>query len=240
MKNYYITAVIPARSGSKGIKNKNIKNYNGRPLISYSIEQGVKSKYIDKVIVSTDSELYAQLSRDNGAEVPFIRPKEISTDLSTDYEFFSHYINWLGQWGEKIPDFMVLLRPTYPSRKVADIDKAIETFVASYDLVDSLKSVVLTDKTPYKMWSLKNGCIEPLLEINNKKEAFNLPRQLLPSVYWQNACIDIVKTSTINNFSSISGKNILPYIMDDDEVYDIDTIEDFNNSRINQEKSDED
>jgi len=230
MKKYYITALIPARSGSKGIKNKNIKNYNGRPLILYSIEQGIKSKYIDKVIVSTDSEIYAELSRENGAEVPFIRPKEISNDLSTDYEFFSHYINWLNEFGEKIPDFIVLLRPTYPSRKVADIDRAIETFVASYDLVDSLKSVVLADKTPYKMWSLKNGFMEPLLEIKNQKEAFNLPRQLLPDIYWQNACIDIVKTTIINNSSSISGKNILPYVMNDDEVHDIDTIEDFNKS----------
>ena len=148
-----------------------------------------------------------------------------------------HYINQLNKTNEQVPDFIVLLRPTYPSRKVSDINKAIEVFIANYNELDSLKSVVICEQTPFKMWSLtKNGCIKPILSSKGKEELFNSPRQLLPKVYWQNACIDIVKTSTVVNMHSVTGERVLPYIMSSNEVYDIDTINDFNMSLNNRIK----
>jgi len=229
MKNFYIVALIPARSNSKGIKDKNIKKYKGKPLISHSIQHGLESRLINKVVVTTDSEKYRQIALDFGANVAILRPKEISEDLSRDFEFFLHYINELHKNKEQVPDFIVLLRPTYPSRKVSDIDKAIELFISNYDEMDSLKSVVICDQSPFKMWTLvQDGLIKPLLPSKEKEELFNSPRQLLPNVYWQNACVDIVKTSTVINMHSVSGERVLPYIMTSDEVNDIDTINDFN------------
>ena len=229
MKNFYIVALIPARSNSKGIKDKNIKKYKGKPLISHSIQHGLESRLINKVVVTTDSEKYRKIALDFGANAAILRPKEISDDLSRDYEFFLHYINELNRNKEQVPDFIVLLRPTYPSRKVSDIDKAIELFISNYDEMDSLKSVVICDQSPFKMWTLvQDGLIKPILPSKEKEELFNSPRQLLPNVYWQNACVDIVKTSTVINMHSVSGERVLPYIMTSDEVNDIDTINDFN------------
>ena len=209
MNKYYIVALIPARSESKGIKDKNIKNYKGKPLLSHSIKHGLESSLINKVVVTTDSYKYKKIAIDYGADIAIIRPKEISDDLSTDYGFFLHYINWLYKNNKRVPDFIVLLRPTYPSRKAADIDKAIDIFVDNYDNLDSLKSVIICDQSPYKMWSLKkDGLIRPILPSKGKEELFNFPRQLLPDVYWQNACIDIVKTSTIINMNSVTTERI--------------------------------
>jgi len=228
MSKYYITALIPARSGSKGIKDKNIKTYHGKPLLSYSIKQGLESHFIDEVVVTTDSKQYRDISIEHGADSVVMRPKEISGDLSVDYEFFLHYVNLLSEKNSKIPDFIVLLRPTYPLRNVDDIDKAISMFIDNYDKVDSMRSVVPCSQTPYKMWHLKeSGMLEAVCSIKGQNEAFNLPRQSLPAVYWQNACIDIVKTSTIVNMRSVTGKRVFPYIMKPSEVYDIDTIDDF-------------
>jgi len=231
MKKFYIVALIPARSDSKGIKDKNIKKYKGKPLISHSIQHGLESRFINKVVVTTDSEKYRQIALDFGAHDAIMRPKEISDDLSRDFEFFLHYINELNKAKEQVPDFIVLLRPTYPSRKVSDIDKAIELFINNYDELDSLKSVVICDQSPFKMWSLaKDGLIKPILPGKTKEELFNSPRQLLPNVYWQNACVDIVKTSTVIDLHSVSGERVFPYVMSSDEVYDIDTLNDFNMS----------
>lgn len=223
-----IIALIPARSGSKGLPDKNIMNYKGAPLMVHSIKQGIASKYIDDVIVSTDSELYRNIAINNGAKAPYLRPEEISGDLSTDYDFFIYHLNWLRSNNEILPDYIVLLRPTYPTRKISDIDKAIELFDRNYDDIDSLKSIIRTSLSPYKMWLNSNGLIEPLLTLEGENEPFNLPRQLLPVVYWQNACIDIVKTSVIMQQHSVTGARVMPYIMNESETHDIDTIEDYN------------
>ena len=154
--------------------------------------------------------------------------------MSRDFEFFQHYIDELDKNKEQVPDFIVLLRLAYPSRKISDIDNAIELFISNYDELDSLKSVVICDQSPFKMWSLaKDGLIKPILASKSKEELFNFPRQLLQNAYWKNACVDIVKTSTVINMHSVTGERVLPYIMSSDEIYDIDTINDFNMSLNN-------
>lgn len=223
MKELYIVSLILARSGSKGIIDKNIISFNDKPLMAHTIEQSVNSKYIDKTFVSTDSEKYKNIAIKYGAVVPFLRPSEISQDLSTDYEAFEHFINFLQENDEKIPDIIVHLRTTYPTRKVKEIDKAIKIFIDKDD-IDSLRSVVEAPQTPYKMWKLNANSLVPLLNLQDIDEPYNQPRQNLPTVYWQNACIDIVKTSTIVNKKSITGDNIYPYIMSKDEVHDIDEL----------------
>ena len=117
MKNK-ILAIIPCRSGSKGVKNKNIRKIFGKPLIYYSIFFALQCKFIDRVIVSTDSKKYKKISENFGAEVPFLRPKNISKDDSLDIDLFKHTINWLKKNENYEPNLIVHLRPTSPLRKI--------------------------------------------------------------------------------------------------------------------------
>jgi len=236
VKDLYIVALIPARSGSKSIVDKNIILYKNRPLIAHAIEQSLNSKYIENTFVSTDSKKYRDIALKCGAKVPFLRPDNISKDLSTDYEVFVHFLKFLKQSNQKIPDVIVHLRATYPSREVKDIDKAIEVFVENYNAFDSLRSVVESSHTPYKMWRLEGNKLDPLLKDLDINEPYNQARQNLPIVYWQNACIDIVKTSTILNKMSMTGDNIYAYIMNKDEIHDIDELIDLQRLEIKTKK----
>lgn len=221
-----ILCIIPARSGSKGIKNKNIIDFKGKPLLAWSIEQAQKCNYNMKIIVSTDSQEYADIAKKYGAEVPFLRPDEISKDLSTDFEFLNHCVNWLKNNENYNCDIILQLRPTSPTRNVEDINKALKLFIENRDKFDSLRSVIPFEKSPFKMYSINNNTLTPLFnEINNIKEPYNQARQILPQCYLHNGYIDILNTSILNN-NTISGKNILPFIMDDNNNLDIDVIDD--------------
>lgn len=227
-----IHSIIPARCGSKEFPDKNIKLLNGKPLIVHTIEQSLNSRYINKTIVTTDSKKYALIAKKAGASVPFIRPKEISQDLSLDFEFMQHYLHYLKQTGLNYPDLIVQLRPTYPLRTTQLIDDCIELFIKEENWIkyDSLRTVIPFEKSPFKMYILEsnNDLLTPLFkEWKNINEPYNMPRQLLPQCYLHNGCVDIVKTSTILN-GSISGNKIMPYIMAKNETYDIDTENDFN------------
>ena len=124
-----ILCLIPARSGSKSLPHKNIKLLNNKPLLAYSIEQAKNSKYNMRIIVSTDSKEYSDIANKYGAETPFLRPKEISQDNSTDFEFIKHAIEWLKENENYYPDIILQLRPTQPDRKVSDIDKCLDIFI---------------------------------------------------------------------------------------------------------------
>lgn len=213
-------AIIPARSGSKGIPHKNILPFRGKPLLVHAIDQARASKRIDRVIVSTDSEAYAEIARANGAEVPFLRPPEISGDLATDLDVFQHALRWLQTNEGAVPELCVHLRPTAPIRHPEEIDAAIAILEATPDC-DAVRSVALAPHTPYKMWRMDaGGWLTPAFE-PPVPEAWNRPRQELPTVYLQNACIDIVRSSTILQKNSMTGTRIKAFVMD--RFVDIDT-----------------
>jgi CMP-N,N'-diacetyllegionaminic acid synthase len=219
-----ILAIIPARCGSKALKHKNIRDLAGRPMLAWTIEHAIRSNLIDRAIVSTDSNEYVKIAQDYGAEVPFIRPSEFSKDSSTDLDVFKHALSWLRQNETYIPDICVHLRPTYPIRRIKDIDKCIDILIKNEDY-DSIRSVAPVDDTPYKMWSMNSkGLLSPAI-VTTIIEAYNLPRQDLPISYIQNACIDVIRTCVILKFGSMTGSNIYGYIMDHN--YDIDTEADF-------------
>lgn len=221
-----ILCLIPARSGSKGIPNKNIKHLCGKPLLSWSIDQAKKSKYEMRIIVTTDSEQYARIARDYGAETPFLRPKGISQDLSTDLEFIEHALKELKK-KDYIPDFIVQLRPTYPTRKVEILDKTIELFIKNRDKYDSLRTVIPFDKSPYKMYRIIDKDLVPLFkEVNGIDEPYNHCRQNLPDTYLHNGYIDILNSDIVLS-GKISGERIFPYLMSKNEYHDIDYEEDF-------------
>jgi len=225
-----ITAIIPARGGSKKIPRKNIKLFLGKPLIYYSIKQAQESKYINRIILTTDDEEIRQIGIKYGAEAPFIRPKEISGDLSTDLEFFQHYLQWTKEnEPNKIPDILVQLRPTYPTRKVEIIDDCIKTMLdnMSYDCVRTVAEYNF--KTPYKMYTLDNNRLRPLFEeYNGVKQPYNHCRQIFPQIYTANGYLEVIKTETILNKNSVSGDKIFSYIMDESCIEDIDTEEEWN------------
>lgn len=226
-----ILAIIPARCGSKGIPHKNIKLFKGKPLLAWSIIQAKKSSYINKIIVSTDSEKYQRIAISFGAETPFLRPHEISQDLSTDYQFIQHCLSWLNENKDYKPDIIVQLRPTYPTRSVKILDETIKLFIDNYDSYDSLRTVIPFEKSPYKMYRIVNNKLEPLFKkVDDIVEPYNKCRQELPKTYLHNGYIDIIKTDTIINKKSMTGKYILPYLMNMNEYHDIDNIKDWNDA----------
>ena len=223
MEKRNILAVIPARSGSKSVKDKNIRLINGKPMMAYSIEHALKSKYINRVIVSTDSEEYAEIAKEYGAEVPFLRPADISQDLSLDLEVFEHALAFLKEKEGYEADIVVQLRPTYPIRNVEDIDKMVELMINDESL-DSIRCIAPAKEVAYKMWrENEDGTIRPLL--TDIDEAYNMPRQQLPKIYYQNACIDVIRGNVITEQHSMSGNKIYGYKMDHN--FDIDTEEEF-------------
>lgn len=218
-----ILAIIPARSGSKSIPHKNIRLFNGKPMLSYSIDHAKQSKYINRVILSTDSEEYATIGREYGAEVPFLRPAEYATDTALDIDVFYHCLSYLKEQENYEADIVVHLRPTYPIRDVKDIDAMIELLLKN-ETYDSVRSITPAKEIPYKMWhKAEDGTITPIM--TDIKECYNMPRQQLPKVYYQNACVDVVRGEVILKQHSMSGKRILGYEMS--KNFDIDTEEEF-------------
>lgn len=220
-----ILAFIPARSGSKRIPNKNIKLLNGLPLIAYTMEAAKKSKYINRIVVSTDSKEIADIAKQFDAEVPFLRPKEISQEDSTEMQFFEHALDWFLKNENYEPDLVVLLYPTSPFRKAESIDKAIEKML-KYPKADSLRSIRLCSEHPYKMWVIEKGYLMPFMREKNMN-IHTLSYHLLPTVFIQNANIYITKPSTIKNKKSPTGDAIIPFIMDGIESIDINRPLDF-------------
>jgi CMP-N-acetylneuraminic acid synthetase len=222
--NSSVLALIPARSGSKSIKDKNILPFAGEPLLGHSIRQALLCPHITRVIVSTDSKEYAEIANHYGAETPFLRPNSISLDHSTDYEVFNHALRWLAKKEGSIPLFCVHLRPTHPIRAIAQISKAI-LLLRKHPEWDSVRSVIPAPETPYKMWLLSNQR-ELLPAIKTKiREAHSQPRQRLRQAYLQNASIDVIRSKTILERKSIAGKRIGAFLMK--RCYDIDEKADF-------------
>lgn len=204
-----ILAIIPARSGSKGFPDKNIKDLNGKPLIAHSIQHALDSELIDRVIVSTDSQKYAEIANEHGAETPFLRPAEYAQDDSTDLVVFQHVLDRLHMDENYIPDICVHLRPTYPVRNVTDIDKAIEIMVRD-EKIDCVRTVAPAPFTPFKMWFMREDeTLVPACEQGNFfTEPWNLPRQQLQPAFIQTANIDVIRTNTILKKGSMTGDYI--------------------------------
>ena len=217
-----VLALIPARGGSKGIPRKNLINLLGKPLIAWSIEQAISSRYIDRVIVSTDDKEIKEVALSYGGEVPFLRPKEISADSSTDLECFDHCLNFLEEDENYSPEIIVHLRPTGPARSVKIIDEAIKLFKQKKNF-NSLRSVSIAYQSPFKMWFIRDGSLKHV--VSGVDEEASSPRQGLEKVYWQNGYVDIVRRETVTKKKSMTGNNILPYIIEG-EVRDIDYQED--------------
>ncbi len=225
-----ILAVIPARGGSKGVPGKNIKTLAGKPLIAWTIEAAKKSKYITKVIVSTDDKEISDVAKKYGAEVPFLRPKEISGDLATDVEFLTHALDFLKKEEGYEPEIILRLPPTSPLRTALHIDEGIKVLIDNKD-ADAVRPITEAPKHPYKMWRIaKDGkYLEPFLpkSFTQMDEPYNLPRQMLPKAYVHTGAMDIMRLKTIRILKSTSGKKLAYFFMKPEDSVNIDSMIDF-------------
>jgi CMP-N,N'-diacetyllegionaminic acid synthase len=216
-----IIALIPARSGSQRIKNKNIIRLNKHPLIAYTILAAKQSKLFDKILVSTDSKKYQKIARYYGAYVPFLRPKKISKSTSPDYDWVKHALDFLKKKENLTYDFFFILRPTNPFRTKKTIINAWKKFKKNKK-IESLRAVEICNQHPGKMWLIKNQLIKPLLNLRiNKQPSYNNQKKALPNVYIQNASLEISKVSVVKKFKTITGTKIIPYFTRYPEGYDI-------------------
>lgn len=210
-----ILAIIPARGGSKRLPGKNIKELAGKPLIAYSIEHAKKSKYINRIIVSTDDKKIAKISRQFGAETPFIRPAELAGDLVKDFPVFEHTLNWLKDNETYIPDVVVQLRPTSPLRKVEDVDNAIQLLLRHPE-ADSVRTVIEAKPSPYKMYKITDdNLLTPIIKIEGVEEGYNLPTQSLPKAYRHIGTADVMWSKTIFDMKQMSGDKMLALIVEE-------------------------
>jgi N-acylneuraminate cytidylyltransferase len=221
-----VLALIPARGGSKSIPRKNIRPFAGRPLIAYSIAAGLAAETVSRVIVSTDDEEIAAISRLYGAETPFLRPVEHSQDATPDLPVFLHALTWLAENEGYEPEIVVQLRPTSPFRRTAHIDAAVCRLLERPE-ADSVRTVCIPFQNPYKMWRIgPDGLLRPLLQTEHI-EPYNLPRQVLPEVYWQTGYVDAAWADTLLVKNSMTGERILPLVIDPSDWIDIDSPDDW-------------
>ena len=218
-----VLALIPARSGSKGVKNKNIRKLGGHSLLEWSIAACKSSKLIDTIIVSTDSKLYADEALKAGASVPFLRPPAISKDFSTDLEFVLHTLDWLNTH-DTVPSYIVHIRPTTPLRLPSVIDNAISAFQDS--TASALRSVHKMPESAYKCFEISDRGY--LYSFNSNPEDLdraNIPRQQLPDTYVANGYVDVLDVDRILRTNQLHGPDVMPFLTE--ISHEVDVEEDF-------------
>lgn len=219
MKSYKILAIIPARCGSKGIRRKNLQKLSGKPLIVHTIIAAKKTKSINKIIVSTDDKEIEKISKNNGAEVPFLRPKQISKDTSSTIEVIKHALKFLQENQSYVPDIIILLQPTSPLRTSQLITKTINTLKKSK--ATSVITVSKITKHPYASYWLKNDFLKPF-EKNSPKYS---RRQEFPDLFFPTGAVYTFWYDTLKKFNSLYGPKIKPIVVRDEDI-DIDNLRD--------------
>lgn len=219
-------AFIPARAGSERVKNKNIRPLGGHPMLAYSIRAAIDSGVFDAVICATDSELYSNVARHYGAEVPVLRPAEISGDKSPDIEWVVWMLNTLKETGREFEIFSIL-RPTSPFRQPETIRRAWSLFIQDPS-ADSLRAVEKCKQHPGKMWVIRGKHMLPLLPYTNGAIPWHSSQYAaLPEIYAQDASLEIAWSRVVLEQKSIAGEVIIPFISQGLEGFDINDSEDW-------------
>jgi CMP-N,N'-diacetyllegionaminic acid synthase len=219
-RNLSAVAFIPARQGSKRVPGKNVRVLDGHPIIAYTIAPALESGVFDAVIVSTDSDEIAAIARHYGAEVPFLRPTVFAGDTSPDIEWLEYTVTELQKQGRSWYVFS-LLRPTSPFRTAATIQRAWSSFTAEVG-VDSLRAVEKCAQHPGKMWIVRGERMFPLLPFGPAEQPWHsTPYQALPTVYVQNASLEIAWTRVVVERRTIAGDVVVPFFTKGYEGFDI-------------------
>lgn len=219
-----VIALIPARGGSKGVPNKNIRPLGDFPLIAYSVVAAKACETIDRVLVSTDSPRIAEEAVRWGAEAPFLRPAELAGDRSPDRDFVVHALDWLRAHESYEPEILVHLRPTTPLRDPAEVDAAVRAVLANPS-VSALRSAHPLAEPPQKMLGIgADGCFHGFFPDDPRPEYYNLPRQMFPPAYHPNGYVDVLRTAVVRGGELLHGSRILAYVTTN--VGEIDTLDD--------------
>jgi len=227
VKKPSIVALIPARAGSKRVADKNIRALAGHPLIAYTIAAALQSEVFSAVIVSTDSPLYSDIAKYYGAEVPYLRPKDLAGDLSPDIDWVEYTLSRLRQDGREYTCFSIL-RPTSPFRLPTTIQRAWRAFLEA-EGVDSLRAVEKCKQHPGKMWVIRGNRMTPLLPLNSPQQPWHSSQyQSLPEVYVQNASLEIAWTRVVFEGRTIAGNVLMPFFTEGYEGFDVNSAYDWN------------
>jgi len=223
-KDKTFLAIIPARGGSKGLPEKNIKELCGKPLIYWSIEKAKKSKYLDEVLVTTDYQNIADIAKKFGANVPFLRPKELASDTATSFDTIKHSIDYYKDNLNKEFDYIVLLEPTSPLREDGDIDNMIERLIENQDEYESIISIGEVHEHPSIMKRvINNSSLEPFCKDLDQTTR----RQNNKIAYFPYGVAYIVKTKTLLKEKSFYTSKNTFYEIKRYQCYEIDDIYDF-------------
>lgn len=216
-----VLGVIPARSGSKGVRKKNIRELAGEPLLAYTARAALSAKHLTDVMLSTETEEFAKVGRDLNLWVPFLRPEELAQDKTPAPPVAEYLLAKLAQDFDKKYDAVVWLQPTSPFRKASDIDQAIE--VLSAPDADSVISVYqVEDHHPSRMYRMENGALVKLMTENQ-----DCLRQNNEPIYHRNGVVYAFKTTTLEKYKNFFGATIKPYIMSRARSVNIDDELDF-------------
>lgn len=213
-------ALIPARSTSRRIPDKNVRVLGEHPLIAYTIAAALESGVFAAVVVSTDSKQYAEVARYYGAEVPFLRPEKLAGDVSPDIEWVEHMLGALRDAGRTY-DCFGILRPTSPFRRADTIRRAWQEFMGEPE-VDSLRAVELCSEHPGKMWIVRDRRMTPLLSAPADAQPWHsTPYQALPQVYAQNASLEMAYSRVVFATHTIAGSAVMPFFTSGYEGFDL-------------------
>lgn len=211
--------LIPARSGSERVKDKNIRELFRHPLIAYSICSAIQSNIFSRVICVTDSVKYAEIAKYYGAEVPKLRPKNISSNTSTDYEWVEWIMRTLINEGDSYQTFCII-RPTSPFRTDTTITRAWKKFISLKD-IDSIRAVEKCSQHPAKMWRVSNDLMDPVMESEGTYPLHSMQYASLEEIFVQNASLEIAYTHVLERDKNISGRKIAPFFTEGFEGFDI-------------------
>jgi len=217
-----VIAIIPARAGSKGLPGKNVRPLCGKPLVAWSIESALKSRYVDEVLVSTDGDEIAQIAAQFGAKVPFRRPTGLATDTSTTLSAVEHALDYYSRHLGRQFDLLVLLEPTSPLREDTDIDNMLEHLVASWDRFDAIVSIGEVREHPSIMKRLRGEEIEPYCHELTRTTR----RQDNPPAYFPYGVAYIVKVATLLEEKTFYARRCTYHIVNRYQGYEIDDLHD--------------
>jgi CMP-N,N'-diacetyllegionaminic acid synthase len=220
-------ALIPARSGSERVREKNIRPLAGHPLLAYAIATAHQSGIFERVVCSTDSGKIADVAQRYGADVPFLRPAILATATSPDIEWITHALEQLdGHY-----DLFAIVRATNPFRGPDVLKRGLQQLLSTPE-ADSIRAVELVKQHPGKMWVVEGKTMRPLLDQLHLETAWHAGQyQALPPIYVQNSALEIAWTRVVSQTGTREGRVVAPYLTQGNEGFNIDDEEDWERAR---------
>jgi CMP-N-acetylneuraminic acid synthetase len=220
-------ALIPARSGSERVRDKNVRPLAGHPLLAYAIAAARQAGVFDRVVCSTDSGKIAEVAQRYGADVPFLRPSEFATSTSPDIEWIGHALDHL----DEHYDLFAIVRATNPFRGPDALRRGYEQLLATPE-ADSIRAVELVKQHPGKMWVLEGKLMRPLLDQSHLEVAWHAGQyQALPAIYVQNSALEIAWTRVVSQTGTREGRVVAPFLTEGYEGFNIDDEDDWDRAR---------